>query len=124
MERETTRPGETEHHGRARLWFAIFVGPLTWSADFALSYALTQHACTAQSAGLLLVFSALAFGATLAGLLAAVRATRELPPSGKAGATRTHPTRLMAHSGVAVSGGFLLVIIAAAIPRLLIDPCV
>ena len=124
MERQTTRPGETEQQGRARSWFAIFVGPLTWSADFLLSFVLTRHACTVQSALLLLVFSALAFGATLAGLLVAVRATRELPPSSNADGARADSTRFMATAGIAVSSVFLLAIVAAAIPRFVIDPCV
>ena len=124
MERQTTTPGETEQQSRARIWFAIFVGPLTWSTDFLLSFVLTRHACTIQSAGFLLVFSALAFGATLAGLLVAVRARRELRPSGNVDGARADPTRFMGIAGIAVSGGFLLAIVAAAIPRLVIDPCI
>jgi hypothetical protein len=99
------------------------VGPLTWSVDFALTYVLTGYACTARSAGLLLIISALAFGATLTGLVVALRATRERPASGNVDGIRADPTRFMAIAGVAVSGGFLLAIIAAAMPRLLIDPC-
>lgn len=120
----TTTTQEPEHQDRTSLWLAIFVGPLTWSVDFALTYALTGRACTVQSASLLLVFSVVAFAATLAGLVTAVRATRALAPPGDAGWTRGDPTRFMAVAGIAVSGSFLLVILAAAIPRLMVRPCV
>jgi hypothetical protein len=109
-----------EVRDRKWLWFAIFVGPLAWSMDFALSYGLTGRACTVQSAGLLLVFSALALGATVTGLLAAVRATRQLERAD----TAAEPARFMAISGVVISGGFLLAIMAAALPRLMVHPCV
>lgn len=124
MKRDRTRAGDTEHHGRRRLWFAIFVGPLTWSADFLLSYVLTWHACSVHSAAFLLAFSALALGVTAAGLLVAVRSLREQQRKGNGGHTRADPTGFLARSGVATSGGFLLAILAAALPRLIIDPCV
>lgn len=124
MEQQTTTPSETEKQSRARIWFAIFVGPLTWSADFLLSFALTAYACGAQSTGLLLVSSVLAGGATFTGLLVAVRKTRELPPNRDFAAIRADPTRFMGIAGIVVSGGFLLAIVAGAIPRFVIDPCI
>ena len=125
---ETKRPATTavqdERHDQDRtwLWFAVFVGPLAWSADFGISYALTGRACSVQSAALLLLFSAVAFAVTLWGLVTAVRAIRELPQTADAG-IRADPTRFMALSGIDLSGGFLLAIVAAAIPRLMVHPC-
>lgn len=112
------------HPDRRWLWFAIFVGPLSWSADFALSYGLTGRACTSESAGFLLIFSGLAIGATLTGLAAAVRASRGLPRPVDDTSAGGEPTRFMVASGIAISGGFLLAILAAAIPRLMVPPCV
>ena len=71
-EEPPTTVREAQPQRRIRLWFAIFAGPLTWSADFLLGYALTGHACRVQSISVLLVLSMLAFGATLAGLRAFV----------------------------------------------------
>lgn len=114
----------SEHQSRLSLWFTIFVGPLAWATDSALSYSLTQQACAAQSSGFLLVFSAIAFGATMTGLLVAVRAKRTLPPRARdTDATRADPTRFLVLSGIALGAGFLLAILAAAIPRLTLDPC-
>lgn len=114
---------ERHHQDRTWLWFAVFVGPLAWSADFGISYALTGRACSVESAALLLLFSAVAFAVTLWGLVTAVRAIRELPQTADAGGIRADPTRFMALSGIAVSGGFLLAIVAAGIPRLMVHPC-
>lgn len=106
-----------------RLWFAIFVGPMAWAADFGLSYGLTHWACAANASRLLLAFSALAFALAMAGLLAALRAHRELPSStGTAGAA--DPRRFLSISGIVLSGGSLLLIIAAAIPRLMVNMCI
>lgn len=115
---------DARHSDRRWLWFAIFVGPFSWSADFALSYGFTGRACTAQSAAPLLVFSTLAIAATLIGLVAAMRASRNLPPADDDATARGDPTRFMAAAGIAVSGGFLLPLVAAALPRLMVHPCV
>lgn len=114
-----------ERSGRPGPWFAIFIGPLAWAADFALSLGLTPRACIVQSTALLLVFTAIALGAALAGLLVAISRWRELPSSTRRpGASRADPRRFLALSGIAVSGGFLVAILAAAIPRLLMNPCI
>lgn len=106
-----------------RLWFAIFIGPTAWAADFGLSYGLTQWACAANSSRLLLVLSALALALTFGGLLAALRAQRELQSS--TGIARAaDPSRFLAISGIVLSSGSLLLIIAAAIPRLMVNLCI
>ena len=113
----TTAPRAT-HPSRRRIWFAVFVGPLAWSADFALSYAMTSYACSVQSTALLLAFSTVAFGASLAGLVVALRARRDTVDSGSA-----TTGGFLAIAGVVSSTGFLVAIVAAAIPRLLMHPC-
>ena len=117
MER-TAKDGPAGRWDGWRPWFAVFVGPLSWAADFALSFSLTRQACAAHSSGSLLLFSAVAFGATLAGLMVAVRARRKLR------AAAPDVERFLATAGIASSGGFLLAIAAAAIPRLIVDPCI
>jgi hypothetical protein len=106
-----------------RLWFGIFIGPMAWAADSGLSYGLTQWACAVDSSPLLLVLSALAFGAALAGLFAALRAYRELRSSPGIAST-ADPSRFLAISGVVLSSASLLLIIAAAIPRLFVNLCI
>lgn len=124
MEPSRRAERELERQGRLALWFAVFVGPLAWAVDYALSYSLTQRACAAQSADFLLVFSAIAFAAAVAGLLTALRLNRKLPPTERnSHGRRADPTRFLVLSGIALSTGFLLAILAAAIPRLIIDPC-
>ena len=120
----TTRT-ESEYPHRIWLWFAVFVGPFAWAADSALGVVLTQRACTAQTATFLLVFSAIALGLAFAGLVTALRANRQLRSSARnVGGSRADPSRFLALSAIALSAGFLLAIIAAAIPRFMIDPCV
>lgn len=106
-----------------RLWFAIFVGPMAWAADFGLSYGLTQWACAAGSSRLLLVFSALALAAALAGVFAALRAHRGLSSSTGI-ASAADPSRFLAISGIVLSSGSLLPIVAAAIPRFMVNLCI
>ena len=120
----TTRT-EPEYPHRIRLWFAVFVGPFAWAADSALGVVLTQRACTAQTAGFLLVFSVVALGLTFAGLVIALRADRQLRSSARnVGGRGADPGRFLALSAIALSAGFLLAIVAAAIPRFMIDPCI
>lgn len=122
--RTETNPG-AQHQARTRLWFALFTGPSAWALDSAVAYLLTQRACAVQSPALLLVFSALAVTLTIAGLVVALRAKHALPPRHAAsGATHVAPTRFLVLSAVALNAGFLLAIIAAALPRLIIDPCI
>ena len=118
-------PSEGERRRRRWLWLALFVGPFAWSTDFALSYGLTPRACTAQSAVLLLVFSAVALLAAATGLVVALRARREIQTAGGDTGTIQADARPFVVTGALVtSTGFILVIVAGAIPRLVLNPCI
>lgn len=122
--RTEINPG-AQHQRRKRLWFALLIGPSAWALDSALSYLLTQRACGVQSPALLLVFSAFAVTFTIAGLVMALRAKRALPPPHAAsGTTNVDPTRFLVLSAIALNAAFLLAIIAAALPRFIVDPCI
>lgn len=106
------------------LWFSVFIGPLAWAADFAIANGLTQRACAAGVSGFLFAFSAMASAAAFAGLFVALRARRTLaPPARATKARRADPSRFLALSGIVLSAGFLLAILASALPRLVVDPC-
>ena len=108
-------------------WFAVLAGPLAWATDDAVALTLTRRVCATHGAGLLLVSSAVALAVAATGLVVAVRlAKQDRQRSGQNGVSmqRTDLGRFVTLSGIAASGGFMLVIVAAALPRLLIDPCI
>jgi hypothetical protein len=110
---------------RAALWYGVLAGPFAWALDLEASYMMVQTACDSRHMLLLHLASLVTFLGCLAGLAVAWRAWTRL--SGEDVSTSTSrgtPTgsrqRFMAASGMVLSTGFALVIVATEIPNLLL----
>ena len=106
------------------LWTGILLGPIVWLMSFEANFALVPWACIWQAKLTLYLVSLLALilsGA--AGLLAWRQWTelgREADPRGGDTLSRS---RIMAFGGVILSTLSCLIIIAQAIPELILEAC-
>ena len=100
----------------AWLWFAAVVGPAAWFADLLISYAVTPGPHRPRDAGILLAISAAALVLGGAGLLIAWRALRQ-----RAVSSAPRP-RFLAHAGIAMSILSMTLVIATALPTLMLVP--
>ncbi|HLH02557.1 MAG TPA: hypothetical protein VKX25_07295 [Bryobacteraceae bacterium] len=106
------------------LWITLLAGPVLWLISFQAKFAWAPITCSTQSKFAILLFSALAFAlSAIAGLLA-WRTWRsvgsEVPGQS---ANPIDRTRFMALGAVALSAGFCIVIVAQAIPDLILEAC-
>lgn len=108
---------------RFGLWYGILVAPLAWMADQQISYSLVAHSCSTGHHYLMITISAISFLIALSGALLAwvnLSRTREATLDGGHVADRS---RFMSLLGIAASLGWAMVIIAMAIPRIMLTPC-
>ncbi len=109
--------------GRKRLrpCMALLAGPLAWLVDLEASYALAHRACGGR---VRLALHALSAGGLAVAAGAGVRAgvawrrARRFPAAGAPGRAR-----FMAAVGLGVSGLAVLLLLAAAVPKLLLAGC-
>lgn len=119
----------TSHPGSSRrdlllLWAAILAGPLLFLADLQTSYMLAGPACEAGARGILLPSTAVAAGLVVAAGMLAVRRLRTLPQDADPeGARVPDRNRFLAMAGVVLSAGFLLLIVANLVPKLILGLC-
>ena len=108
------------------LWVEIFTGPTVWFVSLETNFALAPWACIFETKLALHIVSLLAFGISAA---AGVLAWRQwklmgLEMSDQGGDTLALARgRVMALSGVLLSTMFCIVIIAQAIPNLILGAC-
>jgi hypothetical protein len=104
--------------------FGFLAGPIAWAVQLNGIYIATPYLCGSPWTPIMYVFTALALLLTGAGLLVSWRsfeqAGRHLSTGGAAPLGRT---RMMAIGGLAVNGFFLIVVIAQALPTVMLDPC-
>lgn len=106
------------------LWTGVLGGPIVWLFSFEAKYALAPWACTFQDKmGLYLVSLAALVLCAGSGILAWREWTalgKEWPGGG--GGTEAR-SRIMAIGGVLMSAMFFLVVLAQAIPEVLLQAC-
>jgi 4-amino-4-deoxy-L-arabinose transferase-like glycosyltransferase len=111
-------------HSETQLWAGVLMGPIGWAFDEGLSYALTQHACSTGHFFVLHVITVCCLVFALAGFFIA-RHQMSVAESGQIAHCSTRDRSWwMARLGIASSLGFSLVIVALAVPKLLLSPCV
>lgn len=106
------------------LWTGILSGPIVWLLSFEANFALAPWACVFQAKLALYLVSIAALLLTASGGLLAWRqwsAAGKAAPGDEAGALPR--IRVMAIGGVLMSGMFFLVILAQAIPELVLGAC-
>ncbi len=106
------------------LWMGVLGGPFVWLASFLTLYALNPWACIFQTKLALYLVSIIAFAISLAFALMAWREWnalgKETDPRGGDTLSRS---RTMAFAGVLTSGFTCVIIIAQAIPELVLGAC-
>ncbi len=106
------------------LWTGILAGPIVWLISFEALFALNPWACIFQTKLALFIVSIVAFALSAAAGLLAWRQWselgREADPRGGDSISRS---RIMAFSGVILSTLTCLIIIAQAIPELVLEAC-
>jgi hypothetical protein len=113
--------------GQLSLWFGMLGGAASWALHLVVSYSLVPAACAA-GLGILLYLAIPVFtGLALLAIFFAWRgwqATRDMPDENGNGQRFVYQrVRFMALSGLAMSGFFLMVIIAQSVPIIMQDPC-
>jgi hypothetical protein len=106
------------------LWIGILGGPIAWLLYLQVGYMLTPSACTAGNKNLLAIATIVALIATLAITFVSWRAwqasgatsvTDEVDVIGR--------SRFMALSGLGISGLSVLLVVASAIPIIILGAC-
>lgn len=106
------------------LWISILTGPIIWLISFQANFALVPWACIFQ--GKLALYLVTVF-ALLVCAASAITAWREWRAVGREldfeGSGALPRTRMMALSGIVLSVSFSLVILAQAIPEVILREC-
>jgi hypothetical protein len=106
------------------LWTGLLTGPTAWLISFEARFALAQWACATHGKVALYAISALALVITAVSGLLAWRewngVGQETPGDAEGPIPRQ---RIMAIGGVLLSGLTVLLIVAQAIPEVLLRPC-
>ena len=106
------------------LWIPVLAGPIAWALTQQISYVLTPTACWSRSHFLLFI-PPLCTLLLLAGAawLAWNRWKREPEGSTDEGSPRVSRSRFMAQFGFWSCVGFAVVIVATAVPNLILKVC-
>jgi hypothetical protein len=106
------------------IWWAMCAGPVAWACDLGFSYVLEQHTCSTGHHYVLHVISIVCVLIALSGFLAALAGLGALPKDasdeGERPRDRTHFQVLF---GMVFSLAFTIVVIAGAVPRWILHPC-
>ncbi len=106
------------------LWMGILVAPLAWALDEGLSYVIDQHACSTGKYYLVHLITAVCFLLAMSGLLVSWRQLRRVPSgANEDGGSPRDRSWFMARLGILMSVGFALVILAMAVPKVILSPC-
>ncbi len=106
------------------LWISILAGPFVWLISFQANFALVPWACIWQGKLALYLVSVVGLIACGASSFAAWREWRELGRQMEFEGPGALPrSRMMALSGIVLSIGFFMVILAQAIPEVILREC-
>jgi hypothetical protein len=110
--------------GIGALWIGVLAGPVAWALDLTVSYAIVQWTCGGGPRIVLHLISLAALAIVAAGAMMSWRALAAAAPGQREDGS--HPEergRFMAVLGLVMCAMFALVVVAAAIPRLVLDAC-
>jgi len=108
----------------ATLWWSMVAGFLAFGADLGFSYPLQQHSCSTGKYFLLHVISVVCAVIALSGVVTGWRGYQSLPEEVSEDGSSPHDrAHFQALLGMAFCLFFLLAIVANAVPRWILDPC-
>jgi hypothetical protein len=106
------------------LWTSLLAGPIVWLVSFEANFALAPWACITQGKVALYAVSIIALVLSAGSGLLAWREWAELGKESPGDSEGTLPrSRIMAIGGVLFSVLFFLVILAQAIPEVMLKAC-
>ncbi len=98
------------------LWIAILTGPIVWFLSFEANFAVSWWVCASGWKPAAFVVSLLALAITAGAGLLSWSQSRQIGPE----QVRAHA---MAMGGALLNAGFCLVLVAQALPHLLMNGC-
>ncbi len=109
--------------GLLLLWIGVLGGPLVWAGDLQAAYWLVYHACHTNNMVPLYLETLVAMALCVVPFLISWRMLHRLPEAYRKGGQADDRARFMAISGLGLSVMFFIVLVAAAVPRLILTPC-
>jgi hypothetical protein len=110
--------------GIAAVWLGVLAGPVAWALDLTVSYAIVQWTCGGGPHVVLHLISVVSLLIVGGGALASWRALGLASAEERDdGARPDEWGRFMALLGLVMCALFAVVVIAGAIPRLVLDAC-
>jgi hypothetical protein len=105
------------------LWTSILAGPIAWACDLEISYALVHWTCATQRTPMLHLITLGALLVTVSGMAMAWMALQQTREFSSDGGEERARARFMAILGLSSGFLFACAIVAAAIPRWVLDAC-
>lgn len=105
----------------AALWFAILAGPAAWAVDLTISYAIVKWTCGGGPPVVLHLITLFALATIAGGAFVAWRCM--LTTDDSHAAPHIQRDRFMALFGMTMCALFAVIVVAAAIPRWVLDAC-
>jgi hypothetical protein len=118
-----TRQLESPAVSTGELWWGILIGPAAWALDQGISYSMEQHACSTGHFYVLHVCTIVFVLLALTGALAGCRQMAKNRNGNEEGGSPRDRSWFMALLGMLLSAGFAMVIIALAVPKIILSPC-
>jgi hypothetical protein len=109
--------------GLLLLWIGVLGGPLVWLLDLQVAYWLVYRACHTNSMVPLYVETVLAAALAVVPVAIAWRMLQRFPDADRTGGQPDDRARFMALSGVGLGVLFFIVVLASAVPRVVLTPC-
>ena len=110
--------------GISALWGALLSGPIAWAIDLVLSYSLVQWTCGGGPPVVLHLVTLFSLALIAGGAFAAWRALAVVPDgTPRDGSEPDQRGRFMAVLALLMCALFATVVVAAAIPRWILDAC-
>jgi hypothetical protein len=107
----------------AQLWAGVLMGPIGWALDEGLSYALDQHSCSTGHFYVMHVITAFCLVFALTGVVIARRQLMLTGQGSEEGGSPRDRSWWMARVGIALGISFSIVIVAMAVPKVILSPC-
>ena len=109
--------------GLLLLWIGVLGGPLVWAGDLQVAYWLVYHACHTNNMVPLYIETLLVLALCAVPFVIAWRMFQQFPAADRKGGRPDDRAHFLAMAGMGLSVMFFVVLLAAAVPRLVLTPC-
>ena len=109
--------------GLLLLWIGVLGGPLVWAGDLQVAYWLVYHACHTNNMVPLYIETLLVLALCAVPFVISWRMFQQFPAADRKGGRPDDRAYFLAMAGMGLSVMFFVVLVAAAVPRLVLTPC-